>query len=182
MSYPKCISSYWLNYNKQQIWSVWRSKLSYLKHTFWPHDLTTTYISNWDLNKCIQYIKYCELSLLLTENRSSLTSCNCKRECINYNTSSKITIHFNNTRIRICFRCSVLFWRLSVAVDAATRMRIFNSLTAAMASSLAVCRLHMSGRGKLVKGLQKVDTFLQRSIGTNVASQAETPRKDETGQ
>ncbi|XP_029313581.1 poly(A) RNA polymerase, mitochondrial isoform X2 [Cottoperca gobio] len=42
-----------------------------------------------------------------------------------------------------------------------------------MASSLAVCRLHMMGRGNLVKCLQKVDTFLIRNIGTNVALQEE---------
>ncbi|XP_022609781.1 poly(A) RNA polymerase, mitochondrial [Seriola dumerili] len=50
-----------------------------------------------------------------------------------------------------------------------------------MASSIAVCRLHMRGRGRLVKCLQKVDTFLHRSIGTNVvAAQSEATRKDES--
>ncbi|XP_044195536.1 poly(A) RNA polymerase, mitochondrial [Thunnus albacares] len=59
-------------------------------------------------------------------------------------------------------------------------MRPFISLTAAMASSIAVCRLHMRGRGSLATCLQRVDTFLLRSIGTNVAAaQTEAPRKDE---
>ncbi|KAF3703399.1 Poly(A) RNA polymerase, mitochondrial [Channa argus] len=49
-----------------------------------------------------------------------------------------------------------------------------------MASSLAVCMLHMRVRGGLVKWLQNADTFLQRSIGTNVAAQAEATRTDET--
>ncbi|GAA6219542.1 poly(A) RNA polymerase, mitochondrial [Lates japonicus] len=50
-----------------------------------------------------------------------------------------------------------------------------------MASSFAVCRLHMRGRGSLVKCLQRLDTFLLRSIGTNVvAAQAEPTRKDES--
>ncbi|XP_054478870.1 poly(A) RNA polymerase, mitochondrial [Anoplopoma fimbria] len=43
-----------------------------------------------------------------------------------------------------------------------------------MASSLAVCRLHMKGRGSLLKCLQKADTFFRRNIGTNaVAAQEE---------
>ncbi|XP_018553810.1 LOW QUALITY PROTEIN: poly(A) RNA polymerase, mitochondrial [Lates calcarifer] len=50
-----------------------------------------------------------------------------------------------------------------------------------MASSFAVCRLHMRGRGSPVKCLQRLDTFLLRSIGTNVvAAQAEPTRKDES--
>ncbi|KAM7370170.1 hypothetical protein PAMP_011445 [Pampus punctatissimus] len=49
-----------------------------------------------------------------------------------------------------------------------------------MAASFAVSRLHMRGRDSLVKCLQKVDTFLLRSIGTNVAAaQTETPQKNE---
>ncbi|XP_076617012.1 poly(A) RNA polymerase, mitochondrial [Chaetodon auriga] len=49
-----------------------------------------------------------------------------------------------------------------------------------MASSIAVCRLHMRGRGSLGKCLQRVETFLHRNIGTNVvAAQGETHRKDE---
>ncbi|XP_033494106.1 poly(A) RNA polymerase, mitochondrial [Epinephelus lanceolatus] len=60
-------------------------------------------------------------------------------------------------------------------------MRCSGSFVAAMASSLAVCRLHMRGRGSLAKCLRKVDTFLHRSIGTNVvAAEGETLRKDET--
>ncbi|XP_040922330.1 poly(A) RNA polymerase, mitochondrial isoform X2 [Toxotes jaculatrix] len=49
-----------------------------------------------------------------------------------------------------------------------------------MASSFAVCGLHLRGRGSLVKCLQKVETSLHRSIGTNVvAAQTEATRKDE---
>ena len=62
-------------------------------------------------------------------------------------------------------------------------MRSSVSFRAAMASSLAVCRLHMRVTGSLLKSLQKVDTFLHRSIRTNaVAAQGEAPQKDETGQ
>ncbi|XP_074477732.1 poly(A) RNA polymerase, mitochondrial isoform X1 [Sebastes fasciatus] len=55
-------------------------------------------------------------------------------------------------------------------------MRLDVSLGAAMASFLAVCRLHMKRRVSLVKCLQKkVETCLHRSIGTNVvAAQEET--------
>ncbi|XP_008300829.1 poly(A) RNA polymerase, mitochondrial isoform X2 [Stegastes partitus] len=50
-----------------------------------------------------------------------------------------------------------------------------------MASSIAVCRLHMTRRVRLVKSLQKVETFLQRSIGTDVvAAQPEAPTRDES--
>ncbi|XP_059182551.1 poly(A) RNA polymerase, mitochondrial [Centropristis striata] len=49
-----------------------------------------------------------------------------------------------------------------------------------MASTLAVFRLHMKGRGSLVKCLRKVHTFLHRSIGTNVAAHGEELRKDKT--
>ncbi|XP_069007405.1 poly(A) RNA polymerase, mitochondrial [Embiotoca jacksoni] len=51
-----------------------------------------------------------------------------------------------------------------------------------MASSLAVCRLHMRGGGSFVKCLQKVDTFLHRSIATDVvaAARADAPRKEES--
>ncbi|KAM9337725.1 poly(A) RNA polymerase, mitochondrial [Symphorus nematophorus] len=50
-----------------------------------------------------------------------------------------------------------------------------------MASSIAVCRLHMRGRGSLVKSLQKVETFFHRNIGTKVvAAQGEALQKDET--
>ncbi|XP_038579830.1 poly(A) RNA polymerase, mitochondrial [Micropterus salmoides] len=60
-------------------------------------------------------------------------------------------------------------------------MRPCASIGAAMASSFAVCRLHMRGRGILVKGLQKVDTCLHRNIGTNVvAAQSAALRKEET--
>ncbi|XP_047424847.1 poly(A) RNA polymerase, mitochondrial [Mugil cephalus] len=49
-----------------------------------------------------------------------------------------------------------------------------------MASSFAVCRLHMRGRSSLVNCLQRVDTFHIRSIGTDVvATQAEATRKNE---
>ncbi|XP_034428464.1 poly(A) RNA polymerase, mitochondrial isoform X1 [Hippoglossus hippoglossus] len=48
-----------------------------------------------------------------------------------------------------------------------------------MASSYAVCRLHMRGRGSLGKCLQRLDTFLHRSIGSDVvAAQAEAARRD----
>ncbi|XP_022047896.2 poly(A) RNA polymerase, mitochondrial isoform X1 [Acanthochromis polyacanthus] len=58
-------------------------------------------------------------------------------------------------------------------------MRLFASILTAMASSFAVCRLHMRGRVGLLKSLQKPDTFLQRSIGTDiVAAQAEAPPRD----
>ncbi|XP_056290311.1 poly(A) RNA polymerase, mitochondrial isoform X2 [Pseudoliparis swirei] len=52
-------------------------------------------------------------------------------------------------------------------------MRLSASFEAAMASSLAVCRLNMKGRGSLLKFLQKVDTFLHRTIGTNVVAAQE---------
>ncbi|XP_037312161.2 poly(A) RNA polymerase, mitochondrial isoform X2 [Pungitius pungitius] len=52
-------------------------------------------------------------------------------------------------------------------------MRLTASFGAAMASSLAVCRLHMKGRGSLVKYLRKVDSYLHRTIGTNVFSAQE---------
>ncbi|TNN56824.1 Poly(A) RNA polymerase, mitochondrial [Liparis tanakae] len=42
-----------------------------------------------------------------------------------------------------------------------------------MASSLAVCRLNMKARGSLLKFLQKVDTFVHRTIGTNVVAAQE---------
>lgn len=59
------------------------------------------------------------------------------------------------------------------------RMRLSASVLTAMASSFAVCRLHMRGRVGLVKSLQKADTFLPRSIGTDVAAaQAEAPPRD----
>ncbi|KAM6971076.1 poly(A) RNA polymerase, mitochondrial isoform 2-T2 [Tautogolabrus adspersus] len=50
-----------------------------------------------------------------------------------------------------------------------------------MASSFAVCRLHMTGRGSLVKCLKKVDTLLTRNIGTNaVVAQGEALQKDKS--
>ncbi|XP_019943413.2 poly(A) RNA polymerase, mitochondrial [Paralichthys olivaceus] len=50
-----------------------------------------------------------------------------------------------------------------------------------MASSYAVCRLHMGGRGSLGKCLQRLDTCLHRSIGTNVvAAQADSTRRDDS--
>ncbi|XP_073344599.1 poly(A) RNA polymerase, mitochondrial [Pagrus major] len=50
-----------------------------------------------------------------------------------------------------------------------------------MASSLAVCRLHMRGRGSLVRSLRRVETFLHRNIGTNVAAaEGDALRKEET--
>ncbi|KAL6098122.1 mtpap [Pungitius sinensis] len=52
-------------------------------------------------------------------------------------------------------------------------MRLTASFGAAMSSSLAVCRLHMKGRGSLVKYLRKVDSYLHRTIGTNVFSAQE---------
>ncbi|XP_070784370.1 poly(A) RNA polymerase, mitochondrial [Enoplosus armatus] len=59
-------------------------------------------------------------------------------------------------------------------------MRLSASLGAAMASSFAVCRLQVRGRGRLVKCLQKVDTCLHRTIGTNVvAVPGPALRKDE---
>ncbi|KAI3355056.1 hypothetical protein L3Q82_017937 [Scortum barcoo] len=68
------------------------------------------------------------------------------------------------------------------SVIRATRMRPSVSCVAAMASSLAVCRLHMRGRGSLVKCLRRVDTFLHRHTGSNaVAAPGETLRKDESG-
>ncbi|XP_042366751.1 poly(A) RNA polymerase, mitochondrial [Plectropomus leopardus] len=60
-------------------------------------------------------------------------------------------------------------------------MRLQASLKAIMASPLAVCRLHMRGRGSLATCLQRVDTFLHRNIGTNaVAAQGEALQKDES--
>ncbi|XP_070709153.1 poly(A) RNA polymerase, mitochondrial [Pempheris klunzingeri] len=59
----------------------------------------------------------------------------------------------------------------------ATRMRRSASFGAAMASSLTVCKLRMRGRGLLVKCLERVDTFFQRSITTDVvATQVEALR------
>nr|XP_040023082.1 poly(A) RNA polymerase, mitochondrial isoform X1 [Gasterosteus aculeatus aculeatus] len=52
-------------------------------------------------------------------------------------------------------------------------MRLTRSFGTTMASSLAVCRLHMKGRGSLVKYLRKVDSYLHRTIGTNVVSAQE---------
>ncbi|KAM8731834.1 poly(A) RNA polymerase, mitochondrial [Acanthopagrus schlegelii] len=50
-----------------------------------------------------------------------------------------------------------------------------------MASSLGVCRLHMRGRGGLVKSLRRVETFLHRNTGTVVAAADGDPlRKVET--
>ncbi|XP_028288542.1 poly(A) RNA polymerase, mitochondrial isoform X1 [Parambassis ranga] len=50
-----------------------------------------------------------------------------------------------------------------------------------MASSLAMCRLHMTGRSSFVKSLQKLDNFLHRCVGTDVAAaQTETARTDES--
>lgn len=51
----------------------------------------------------------------------------------------------------------------------------------AMASSLAMCRLHVMGRSSLVKCLQNAETFFHRSIGTNIAAQVETSRKEDIG-
>ncbi|XP_034562375.1 poly(A) RNA polymerase, mitochondrial [Notolabrus celidotus] len=60
-------------------------------------------------------------------------------------------------------------------------MRISVSFGAAMASSIAVCRLHMTGRGNLIKYLKQVNTLVKRNVGTNaVATISETPRKEET--
>lgn len=61
-------------------------------------------------------------------------------------------------------------------------MRLSASFGAAMASSLAVCRLHMKGRGSLVKRLQRAQTFLHRNTGTKVvAAEGEALWKDRTG-
>ncbi|XP_036934803.1 poly(A) RNA polymerase, mitochondrial [Acanthopagrus latus] len=50
-----------------------------------------------------------------------------------------------------------------------------------MASSLGVCRLHLRGRGGLVKSLRRVETFLHRNTGTVVtAADGDPPRKVET--
>nr|XP_057916455.1 poly(A) RNA polymerase, mitochondrial isoform X2 [Doryrhamphus excisus] len=52
--------------------------------------------------------------------------------------------------------------------------------TATMASSFAAHRLHMSGRGNLLKRLKNVDAFLRRRVGTSaVPAREEAPRKDE---
>ncbi|XP_013768241.1 poly(A) RNA polymerase, mitochondrial [Pundamilia nyererei] len=60
-------------------------------------------------------------------------------------------------------------------------MRIYASFRKAMASSFAVCRLHMRGRASLAKCLQKTDAFLHRSIGTDVViARAEATRSDES--
>nr|XP_020494246.2 poly(A) RNA polymerase, mitochondrial [Labrus bergylta] len=60
-------------------------------------------------------------------------------------------------------------------------MRLTVSFGAEMASSIAVCRLHMTGRGSLVKCLKKVDTLLRRNIGTNaVVAQGEALCKEES--
>lgn len=72
---------------------------------------------------------------------------------------------------------------LSVAVPRDTRMRRSVSLSIAMASSLGVCRLHMRGRGGLVKSLRRVQTFIHRNTGTVVAAADGDPlRKEATGQ
>lgn len=61
-------------------------------------------------------------------------------------------------------------------------MRIYASFRKTMASSFAVCRLHMRGRASLAKCLQKTDAFLHRSIGTDVViARAEATRSDESG-
>ncbi|XP_056155684.1 poly(A) RNA polymerase, mitochondrial [Lampris incognitus] len=50
-----------------------------------------------------------------------------------------------------------------------------------MAASFGVCRLHMRGRGSLVKCFQKIDLCLHRNVGTDVvAAQSEISRKEET--
>ncbi|XP_063340397.1 poly(A) RNA polymerase, mitochondrial [Pelmatolapia mariae] len=60
-------------------------------------------------------------------------------------------------------------------------MRICASFRKTMASSFAVCRLHMRGRASLAKCLQKTDAFLHRSIGTDVViARAEATRSDES--
>ncbi|XP_029004135.1 poly(A) RNA polymerase, mitochondrial [Betta splendens] len=60
-------------------------------------------------------------------------------------------------------------------------MRSFCLFRIAMASSLAMCRLHVMGRSSLVKCLQNGDTFLHRCVGTNVvAAQVKASRKEET--
>lgn len=61
-------------------------------------------------------------------------------------------------------------------------MRSSPSSLAAMASSFALRRLHMRGKGGLCKCLQKVDTFLHRTIGTNAVAAGEAPVKDDTGE
>lgn len=61
-------------------------------------------------------------------------------------------------------------------------MRLVALSQVAMASSYAVCRLHMRGRFGLAKSLQKVATRLKRNVGTNVAAvQGEALRKDKAG-
>ncbi|XP_041670674.1 poly(A) RNA polymerase, mitochondrial [Cheilinus undulatus] len=60
-------------------------------------------------------------------------------------------------------------------------MRLIISSQAAMASSFAVCRLHMTGRGSLLKCLKRVDSLTKRNIVSNVvAAQGEAVHKEET--
>ncbi|KAM8822570.1 poly(A) RNA polymerase, mitochondrial [Spinachia spinachia] len=49
-------------------------------------------------------------------------------------------------------------------------MLLAASYGAAMASSLAVCRLHVKEKGILMKYLRKADSYLQKTIGTNVVT------------
>lgn len=73
-------------------------------------------------------------------------------------------------------------WYPPLAVEEARRMRLPVSLRAAMASSYAVCGLHIKGTAGLGKCLQKVDLLLNRNIGTSVvAARGEALRKDESG-
>ncbi|XP_030254625.1 poly(A) RNA polymerase, mitochondrial [Sparus aurata] len=58
-------------------------------------------------------------------------------------------------------------------------MRRSVSLSIAMASSLGVCRLHMRGRGGLVKSLRRVQTFVHRNTGTVVAAADGDPLRKE---
>ncbi|XP_051910829.1 poly(A) RNA polymerase, mitochondrial [Hippocampus zosterae] len=52
-----------------------------------------------------------------------------------------------------------------------------------MASSIAAHRLHMSGKSKFVKYLQKVDSFFHRGVGTTaVPAHVDIPTKDETNE
>nr|XP_046227473.1 poly(A) RNA polymerase, mitochondrial [Scatophagus argus] len=59
-------------------------------------------------------------------------------------------------------------------------MRFSANIPTAMASSIAMCRLHMRGRNSLVKYLKKVDTFLHKNTLTSAAVLGEALRKDET--
>ncbi|XP_074549720.1 poly(A) RNA polymerase, mitochondrial [Halichoeres trimaculatus] len=59
-------------------------------------------------------------------------------------------------------------------------MRVSVSFEAAMASSMAVCRLHLTGRRNLIKYLKQVNTLVRRSTGTNaVATKSDTLRKED---